>query len=291
MSTNPHFCDYCRCELLLSDHKFTGDATLGLVFCSTIHRLSYCQHAAGFGRPFGGIRHLVEGLDAVERMVLLQPENSTAVDSRALERLWRRVLVRTPPEPHIVVRSPLGRAVAARCDNLGAAEWNKRYPVGIPVRYWSVLIAGSQPQNTKTRSEAWNLGHESVVQIDGVSGGVALTHLDVLHSVRSHPRFASRCPVVVERADTGLLEDGFCLDVSEGGMRVKGPSKLDVDDEVKLHLDFEGLDEVTIRALVRWTEVDEGNVRVSGLQLLATNEPAEEASFRRIVHEASRATA
>lgn len=291
--TNTRFCAYCRCKLLIDDDKYTGDATLGLVFCSTIHRLSYCQNAEGFGRPFPGIRHMIENLDAAERTVLLQPENAIAVDSKALERLWRRVLVSTPAQPHVVTKTPLGREVAARCGNIGADEWNQRYPVGIQVRYWPVLpvASASESQITKTRSEAWDLAGDPVVQIEGViGGGVRLSHLDVLHVPRHHPRFASRCSVVVERSETGLLEDGFCLDVSEGGLRVQGPTKLDVNDEVKLYLDFEGLDEVAVRALVRWTLITEGDVRMSGLQLMP-GQPTADAGFRRIVHEASRATA
>lgn len=111
----------------------------------------------------------------------------------------------------------------------------------------------------------------------------------VMKVVRSHPRFVSRCPVVIERGDTGLLEDGFCLDVSEGGLRVLGPTSLDVDDEVSLRLHVEG-HEIVIRARVRWTMSVEDGARVwAGLQLLP-NQPEARASFQGIVSDASRET-
>lgn len=61
-------------------------------------------------------------------------------------------------------------------------EWNARYPVGTPVRYWPVYppIDGIPPVDTATRSEAWTLGDGTVVvSVVGRSGGVALSHVEV----------------------------------------------------------------------------------------------------------------
>lgn len=59
-----------------------------------------------------------------------------------------------------------------------AAEWNERYPVGTPVRFFPVL-PGTDFEESKTRSEAWELGHgEPVVKIEGRAGGVCLSHCE-----------------------------------------------------------------------------------------------------------------
>ncbi len=64
--------------------------------------------------------------------------------------------------------------------NLTAAEWNERYPVGTPVRYHSI-IGDPEFVASKTRSEAWNLGHGApVVKIEGIHGGVLLEAIDVI---------------------------------------------------------------------------------------------------------------
>ncbi len=59
-----------------------------------------------------------------------------------------------------------------------AEEWNARHPIGTPVVY--VPNAGD-PQHalrTRTRSNAWALGHgEAVVLVDFRTGCVALDHL------------------------------------------------------------------------------------------------------------------
>lgn len=65
-----------------------------------------------------------------------------------------------------------------------AASWNASYPVGARVRFWPIYppIEGVPPVDTTTRSEAWTLGDGSVVvSIVGKSGGVCLTHVEVLH--------------------------------------------------------------------------------------------------------------
>lgn len=64
-----------------------------------------------------------------------------------------------------------------------AAQWNDMFPVGTRVRYWPIYppIDSVPPVDTTTRSEAWTIGDGSVmVCIDGKSGGVALTHVEVL---------------------------------------------------------------------------------------------------------------
>ena len=62
-------------------------------------------------------------------------------------------------------------------------SWNSTYPVGTAVRYWPVYPPSDSipPVDTKTRSEAWTLGDGSVVvMISGKSGGVRLSHIEVL---------------------------------------------------------------------------------------------------------------
>lgn len=65
-------------------------------------------------------------------------------------------------------------------------DFNQVAPVGTPVRYYSVLYDGEKPDPakacvTKTRSAAWLMGgHSPVVLVDGVSGGVALTHVELI---------------------------------------------------------------------------------------------------------------
>ena len=56
-------------------------------------------------------------------------------------------------------------------------QWNDRYPIGTPVRYFPIK---GQPEcrHTKTRSEAWALGHGAiVVKVEGQAGGVSIDHL------------------------------------------------------------------------------------------------------------------
>jgi len=66
-----------------------------------------------------------------------------------------------------------------------AEAWNARYPVGTAV----VAYPGVLPEHpaydpaervvTVTRSRAWTLGHgTAVVLVDGLVGGIALTHVD-----------------------------------------------------------------------------------------------------------------
>ena len=64
-----------------------------------------------------------------------------------------------------------------------AESWNAAHPVGTAVRYWPIYPPhGIAPHvDTTTRSEAWALGDGSVVVlIEGRSGGVYLSHIEVL---------------------------------------------------------------------------------------------------------------
>jgi hypothetical protein len=64
-----------------------------------------------------------------------------------------------------------------------AESWNVAHPVGTPVRYWPIYppIEGIPPVDTTTRSEAWTLGDGSVVVlVEGKTGGVHLSHIEVL---------------------------------------------------------------------------------------------------------------
>jgi hypothetical protein len=58
-----------------------------------------------------------------------------------------------------------------------ADEFNARYAVGSPCRYYP--IAGdSSYRETKTRTPAWVLGHgDVVVSVEGIRGGVDVNHL------------------------------------------------------------------------------------------------------------------
>lgn len=52
------------------------------------------------------------------------------------------------------------------------------FPIGTPVLAWPGT-RNAAPRWTKTRSEPWQLGHgDWVVAVDGVAGGVALTHVE-----------------------------------------------------------------------------------------------------------------
>jgi hypothetical protein len=58
-----------------------------------------------------------------------------------------------------------------------AAEWNAKYPVGTSVAYFPVK-GRMEHTDTKTRSEAWELGGgQAVVLVDDRAGGVSIGHL------------------------------------------------------------------------------------------------------------------
>ncbi|MDR2220993.1 MAG: hypothetical protein LBE24_10530 [Methylobacillus sp.] len=63
-----------------------------------------------------------------------------------------------------------------------ATEWNARYPIGTLVRYYPI-IGEDKCIKSKTRSEAWELGHGApVVLIDGSAGGKLLKAIEVVES-------------------------------------------------------------------------------------------------------------
>jgi len=56
-----------------------------------------------------------------------------------------------------------------------AEEWNELHKVGTPVR---VTLDDGRVWYTRTRSEAWNLGHgQPVVMLEGKSGGYSLARV------------------------------------------------------------------------------------------------------------------
>lgn len=64
-----------------------------------------------------------------------------------------------------------------------ADVWNSEHPVGTAVRYWPILppISSAPPIDTITRTPAWALGNGViVVSIVGKTGGVSLSHIEVL---------------------------------------------------------------------------------------------------------------
>jgi hypothetical protein len=61
-----------------------------------------------------------------------------------------------------------------------AVEWNERFPVGTPVKAYP-RTRQDEPLMTRTRSEAWELGHgEAVVSVEGYRGGIILAHVKPL---------------------------------------------------------------------------------------------------------------
>lgn len=85
------------------------------------------------------------------------------------------------------IGNPMDRRRNARRRQLNvartAAFWNAAHPVGTLVRYFPVYppIEGVPPVETRTRSEAWVLGDGSVVVlVEGKSGGVLLSHIEVI---------------------------------------------------------------------------------------------------------------
>lgn len=51
--------------------------------------------------------------------------------------------------------------------------WNRDCPIGTPVIRFKLINPLREPQETKTRSNAWLMGgHTAMVMVEGVSGGV-----------------------------------------------------------------------------------------------------------------------
>ena len=56
--------------------------------------------------------------------------------------------------------------------------------IGTPVIYWSIIKDNGKkigPKKTKITSDVWTLGHGDIVcKVEGVSGGVLISHLDTI---------------------------------------------------------------------------------------------------------------
>lgn len=64
-----------------------------------------------------------------------------------------------------------------------AEGWNKKHPVGTPVRFWPGVREGDGRLGA-TRSAAWRLCDHASVLVTGYSGGIALTHVEPLDSAK-----------------------------------------------------------------------------------------------------------
>jgi hypothetical protein len=60
--------------------------------------------------------------------------------------------------------------------------WNTSHPVGTPVTRYKLINPLREAQETKTRSEAWVMGgHSVMVMVEGISGGVLLESVKLIH--------------------------------------------------------------------------------------------------------------
>lgn len=59
------------------------------------------------------------------------------------------------------------------------AAWNATHPVGTPVRFWPGVREG-EGRPSRTRSVAWAPGHTPMVLVDGYTGGICLSHVEVV---------------------------------------------------------------------------------------------------------------
>ena len=72
------------------------------------------------------------------------------------------------------------RRSAARLERV-VAKFNRANEIGTPVRYWLGAKSGSPSGTAKVRGPAFLAGgHTPVVWLVGVSGYVALTHVEVI---------------------------------------------------------------------------------------------------------------
>ncbi|MCR4319755.1 MAG: hypothetical protein NUV74_05390 [Candidatus Brocadiaceae bacterium] len=61
-----------------------------------------------------------------------------------------------------------------------ASEWNEWYEIGYPVL---VKKDDGSVVQTKTRSEAWELGHgQAVIKLEGISGGYSLDRVQAMET-------------------------------------------------------------------------------------------------------------
>lgn len=79
---------------------------------------------------------------------------------------------------HRSVHWPCASAAALGLVVTDAARWNAAYPVGTPVLAWP-WTRTDEPLRTRTRTPAWRLHNgESLVSVDGRTGGICLTHVE-----------------------------------------------------------------------------------------------------------------
>lgn len=76
--------------------------------------------------------------------------------------------------------SPRDRGLA-RAAIQAVKEFNESNALGVSVRVWPGARPDGRSIDTKTRSEAQVLsGHTAVVWVEGVSGCIALSHVEVI---------------------------------------------------------------------------------------------------------------
>jgi hypothetical protein len=79
---------------------------------------------------------------------------------------------------------PLDGMAFVRLGHLTADEFNERFPIGTPVRFFPIIDEPAH-EVTKTRSEAWTLGHGAVVvKVEGRTGGVILEALEIIEAAQ-----------------------------------------------------------------------------------------------------------
>ena len=57
-------------------------------------------------------------------------------------------------------------------------EFNRRHPIGTPVRFWPGAREGVG-RVSRTRTSAWLMSSAVVVSVDDYAGGIALSHIEV----------------------------------------------------------------------------------------------------------------
>ena len=101
-------------------------------------------------------------------------------------------------------------------DSVTAAEWNAAHPIGTAVTYWLGERDGDGLP-ARTRSEAWELGGEIVVSVEGRPGGggggtVAIGHVECAGSLWApcEPcQAAGRREASVRRLPDGTLAESL----------------------------------------------------------------------------------
>jgi hypothetical protein len=74
---------------------------------------------------------------------------------------------------------PAGSRTSPAAELRAVEAWNAAHPVGTVVSYWKGVRVGPSTGSAATRSEAQMLGgHTAVVWLEGVSGCIALTHVE-----------------------------------------------------------------------------------------------------------------